>query len=459
MAIIQSNKCLLQLDRDGTYVTIMCIRNFSVNTITTEKEITAPVDGKFKSFDYSQLSARVNVDGVLIRDLTTNTMFDFAEAQLNFLELKVRAVFIDEIGQPKVFTALCIVTNANIDASAGQIGSGTAELLASGEYKIENALPQTVNLRILLFGNPSVQAFFKFQLIDTNGTAIFQSDILPQANGGNLANPIDITVPVPKGSWYYWFQMDTNAIGNVFSLNAPPTKSSTFNSGIYNETSNGVQLYDFNSDREVSVEIGTNAPPPTCVAPAIASGATLPDGQVGQTYSQNVVISGTQPFNVSNVVKPAWMNIALLNDTIVLSGVPDVAGTGVQVSFDVTNACGTTSLFDTIDIAAAPITAVTMQYFHTVARPGILRIYVNSVLVIDSSIGESGEFTVNAGDVIEAQCLGINVIGVTNLRKLYVVNVTDTIIMYDVDNSPTNLTFTWTTAASKTYFVRAETHS
>lgn len=408
MSLIQANRCLLQLDLNGDYVTVMCLKSFTVNTDTDEKEITAPVDGKFKSFDYHTLSATINVDGVLVRDPTTNTMFDFAKAQLNFLELKLRVVYIAENGLPMVFKALCIVRNANIGASAGQVASGTAQLLASGEYTIEDALPQFVNLRIRLFGNPSIPGFFKFQLIDTTGTAIFQTDILPQASGGNLANPLDITVPVPKGNWYYWFQMNTNAIGNVFTLDAPPTKSSVFNNGVYNETSNGVQLYDFTADREVSVGIGISNPPPTCTAPSIAS-SNLPAGIAATNWTGTVAIAGTQPLTISNVVKPAWVNISESNGLITLSGTAQT-GTNQAISFDVTNACGSVSFSGTVSIGSNP-SNITANYTYTEPGSGLgancqFIIFKNSVAVVSLNNSGSGNVQFTTIDQIEVRIFG-----------------------------------------------------
>src|SRR5688572_10882839 len=102
MALIQSNKCLFQVLVGDDYVTAMCLRSFNVNATTTEKETTTPIDGKFKDFDYKQLSFRASLDGILYRETTGNTIFDFAQAQLNFVEINFRAVYEDEAALFKV---------------------------------------------------------------------------------------------------------------------------------------------------------------------------------------------------------------------------------------------------------------------------------------------------------------------------------------------------------------------
>jgi hypothetical protein len=402
MAIVQSNKCLFQVLVGNDYKSVMCLRSFSVNPVTTEKETTTPIDGKFKDFDYAQLSLRASLDGVAYRETTGDTLYDFAEQQLNFVEINFRALFLDEAGNYKIFKGQAIVMDCSFEASAGNVASGTVELLCKGAYTIENDIPQFVNLRIRLYNDPAAQGFFKLWLIDPTGQPVFQTDVLPQASGGNLANPLDITVPVPKGSWYYWFQFTTNDIGNVFSLNAPPTKTTNFNNGVFNESSFPTQLYDFTANREVSIALGINNPPPTCVAPAVQSGIVSPNGEVGTYYSRTVVLSGSQPFVISNVVKPGWMALSIAGNIVTLEGNP-TAGVNQDISFDITNACGSASYATTIDIApGAANIVVNYNYVESPANSSYFTIYVNSILRVSLTSTGSGSITVNTLDIVEA---------------------------------------------------------
>lgn len=401
MAIVQSNKCLFQVLVGVDYKTVMCLRSFSVNPVTTEKEITTPVDGKFKDYDYKQLSLRASLDGVAYRETTGDTLYDFAEQQLNFVEINFRALFIDEAGNYKIFKGQAIVMDCNFEASAGNLSSGTVELLCKGQYTIENDIPQFVNLRILLYNDPGAQGFFKLWLIDATGQPVFQTDILPQASGGDLANPLDLTVPVPKGSWYYWFQFVTNDIGNQFDLTAPPTKTTLFNNGVFNESSYPTQLYDFTANRQVSIALGVNNPPPTCVAPTVQTGIVSPNGQTGTYYSRTVVLSGSQPFSISNVVKPAWMVLSITGNIITLEGNP-TNGLNQTISFDITNACGNTSYVNSIDIApGAANLLVNYNYVESPSNSSYFTIYVNSVLRVSLTAAGSGSITVNTFDIVE----------------------------------------------------------
>lgn len=451
MAIVQSNKCLFQVLVGNDYKTVMCLRSFSVNPVTTEKETTTPIDGKFKDFDYSQLSLSASLDGVAFRETTGDTLYDFAEQQLNFIEIDFRALFIDEAGNYKVFKGQAIVMSTNFEASAGNIASGTVELLCKGEYTIENTIPQFVNLRILLYNDPTAQAFFKLWLIDATGQPVFQTDVLPQASGGQLANPLDLTVPIPKGSWYYWFQVVTNDVGNVFSLNATPTKTTNFNNGVFNEGSFPTQLYDFNSNRQVSIALGVNTPPPSCVAPTLP-GATLPNATQGTPYSASIAISGSQPFTLSNVVKPSWMTIAIVGgNSILFSGTPTSSGSGITVSFDVTNACGTVPFSNNINIAPTTLLPINWNFTNNTSTGTALTIYVNAVLVVNASTTSSGTINVNAGDTVQAFVIGNSF----TVRHLDVQDTVASTTLHNETRGGTPLTFSWTALGLHAYEINA----
>jgi len=408
MALIQSNSCLFQVKVDGVYTTVMCLRSFNLNPTTIEKEITGPGNGKFKSYDYKQITYTCSLDGVLYReDGTSPVIFSFAEYQKNFLEVPFRALYKDEANQYKVVEGQAIVRSCNIETSAGQIASGTVELLGQGEYTTADALPEFVNLRIHTSGSSGIQAFFKFRLINSDGEAVFQTDTLPQASGGNLANPVDITVPVPKGNWYYWFSISTEGIGNQMVLNAPPTKTSPFNNGLFNESSFGGQIYDFTSDRDLEIALGVNNPPPTCVPPTIGSN-NVGDGLAYTLYNATINLNGSQPFTITNVIKPAWMSLHLNGSVVTLGGLA-FPGNTQAISFDVTNACGTVTFSTSINVANNP-NAIVINYDYTEAggQPAnsSFLIFVNAVQVVAQSTTGTGSITVLVGDAVETRIIG-----------------------------------------------------
>lgn len=88
-----------------------------------------------------------------------------------------------------------------------------------------------------------------------------------------------------------------------------------------------------------------------CVAPTIPA-FTLVNAAVGVAYSQTISLTGSVPFTLSNLVKPAWLNITVSGSVITFSGTPGSGdnGTGITVSFTVNNACGSDSRSTTIDV-------------------------------------------------------------------------------------------------------------
>lgn len=89
--------------------------------------------------------------------------------------------------------------------------------------------------------------------------------------------------------------------------------------------------------------------------PDIEGGLVLPDAYELVPYSFIQAVTGDQPFTLSAIVKPAWMTITVNAGNIVFGGTPGVgdAGTGITVSFDITNAVGSISVSDTIDVFVA----------------------------------------------------------------------------------------------------------
>lgn len=100
--------------------------------------------------------------------------------------------------------------------------------------------------------------------------------------------------------------------------------------------------------------IDVEADIPACIPVSIPS-VTLPDAVVGDAYSYSIALTGTSPFALSSIVKPAWMTIAVSGSNINFTGTPDSAdeSAGVAVSFTVSNCSGanTADFSDSIDVS------------------------------------------------------------------------------------------------------------
>jgi hypothetical protein len=92
--------------------------------------------------------------------------------------------------------------------------------------------------------------------------------------------------------------------------------------------------------------------PAACIDVAFEE-VSLPDAVVGEAYSVTIALTGSGPFTLTDVTKPAWVTIDIVGADIHITGIPDPGdeGTGVEISFTVNN-CGeaTPSLSDTIDV-------------------------------------------------------------------------------------------------------------
>lgn len=67
--------------------------------------------------------------------------------------------------------------------------------------------------------------------------------------------------------------------------------------------------------------------PQGCTEATVLSGGTPPAGTVGQNYEHRLVLSGTPPFKLGQVMAPSWLDVTLDAGEVRLSGIPDAPGT------------------------------------------------------------------------------------------------------------------------------------
>lgn len=452
--LIQANDCLLQIKIGDTYKDFLCGKSFTVTINTDEKEITTDGDGVYKSYDYKALSYTVNINGGMrIPDNINPTNFDFIDYQKSFEKPLFRIAWVDPNGAVRTFSGSGVIKTNNLVTSASQIGDATIDILGDGEYFIGDSLDQFINLTLIITGNNTVAAFFKFWLLDTAGNVVFMTDTLPQASGGNLGNPLNLTVLVKPGQYYFYYYVDTNSVGNQIDVNTPVAYSAFFNNGVtQHNTFPAGSSYDFTADRTVTVQLGVNNPPPTCVPPTLNSQNT-PDGMEGIAYNGNVVINGLQPFTLSNVTKPSWMAIEIINgNNIHLYGSPTI-GNNQVVSFDVTNSCGTYSFSTTINIVDNPnLTTIAINFTMPGSGPATssaLLIYWNGILLGSLNSTSNTTITGAAGDFIEVKIIGPII---TVHKTLTAIQDPSTVIASDSTNGTASVSFT-VLNASTTYTV------
>lgn len=455
---IQGKNCVFQLKIDDTYKTVVCAKSFTFNPVTDMKETTTVGSGFWKEFRPRKLSYTITFNGMFqvksdISQEKIKTMLDY---QVNFLPLPYRLVYTDNSGDIMAVDGWVYITSSLLDASPVNLVNGTTELQGNGMPTFSDVIPDLVDINIVSLGDNSIPANFQFKLFDSAGAVVFDSGMLPGASGGNLTHPVNVTGQIQKGTYSIFWQGESQSMGNAFQLDAPPTKSAIFDNVITNESTFGVQDYDFTADRNITFTLGVYMPPPTCVAPMVAQGLNNPTAIEGVLWTGIVTLSGSQPFSLSNITKPSWMNISISGNTITLSGNP-VAGLNQGIGFDITNACGSINYNDQIDVSANP-NAIILNINYTESLSGFdatvtgFHLYVNAINYLNIQNTGSDSTVVNPGDTIELRILGSS----GRNSHMDVTGTVDGLIM-DEDSTQATMIRTFVAVAGNNYTINATT--
>lgn len=464
MATIQGSKVVFQTLVGDDYKTVICAKAINIRTQADTKETTTKGDGRFKDFDYDQLTATVTLDSVIMMQNDDNpTHFDFLDQQYQFIEVNFRVIFTDSIdaSKIKVFRAQAIVQDTATNVAAAQLVDGNLTLLVKGAWIMEDAVPEYTTLRIYTTGNNAASAQIRLQLVklDTDDI-IFDTAVKPEATAGWLENPLDATFDVLKDTYYWILEVRSETENNTWELNPAPGHSANFNNGVYVFNSKtelpGDETRAFEAPRTLTITLGAIVTPPECVDVAIVGAPALPDGQLGMPYSYSFAITGTTPFTLSNVTKPVWMdiNIDQVNNLVIFTGTPDFplyVGTDIPVSFDITNCSeGAVSFSDTIDVINSDRSVI--NYLITESdsgNAGTLRIYVNGVEQVTATPDSNGTIYANNGDTVQVTC------STTGLHTLSLVITDNTNIMYQSPALAQSASYTFTAGYDMTYNVSA----
>jgi hypothetical protein len=457
---IQGINCVFQLKIDDLYKTVVCAKSFTFNPVTDMKETTTVGSGFWKEFRPRKLSYTITFNGMFqVLALNTQekikTMFDY---QIGFLPLPYRLIFTDNSSNVMVVEGWIYVTSTLLDASPANLVNGTIELQGNGMPVISNVIPDLANINIISLGDHSISAVFQFKLFDSTGAIVFDSGQLPGASGGNLTHPVNVTGTVQKGTYSIFWQSQANSVGNAFQLDAPPTRSAVYNNSLTNENTYGIQDYDFTANRTVTFTLGVPAPPPGCVPPFFPGATTILPATIGTPWSSAFPISGSDPFTLSNITKPAWiiMEIVPLPGSyfVTMYGMPVGSSGTYDISFDLNNPCGTVHFAGSVVVSDASTDQPIINWdFSQLDTPssGEMKIFINGAYSFSATSTQSGSFTVNPGDTVEVQVVGLGTVE----KRLFVDNVTDSINLYTGTASLSIKTFSWATIGGKTYSIEA----
>jgi hypothetical protein len=190
---------------------------------------------------------------------------------------------------------------------------------------------------------------------NTDTLAVYPS-ALPDAQSGT---PWAATVTTNGRAPIQWSVTGELPPGFAPSPNGPPQNNIM---GVCNES--GTYTFTIHATDETGATgettytIAVGSPVTTCAPLLVTSPAanlSLPDGTVGQFYSQTTTVSGgTAPYTFGALYLPQGLSLTRLTaDTLALSGTPRLGGND-QLLVDITDASGN---------------SLTASYFHNSAPP------------------------------------------------------------------------------------------
>jgi len=182
---------------------------------------------------------------------------------------------------------------------------------------------------------------------------IFQTD--------KLLNPIQYyvgdfgigTCPESVASFNYAIYGCDNIKGVIWRLSNDGVKPLSvmfkMNSWANKFINNTVKIYGAYDQRLNNYIITLKEEVPTCI-PVVVPAISLPIGYIDNLYNYNVPLSGTAPFSLSSIVKPAWLSITIAGSNILFTGTPNAELIDELITFTVTNACGLSDVETTLNI-------------------------------------------------------------------------------------------------------------
>ena len=82
-------------------------------------------------------------------------------------------------------------------------------------------------------------------------------------------------------------------------------------------------------------------PPPVCVCyPPSISDVIFEPAVIGVVYNKIIPVTGTGPFELSNISLPSWVQIQPSGNNVIITGTPGAVMDGTPISFTITNECG-----------------------------------------------------------------------------------------------------------------------
>lgn len=322
------------------------------------------------------------------------TLADFTPTSLGSGAISANYSGLFAVGQRIIVSeatpVLVIPGFLNIDCSTTAI-SGTVPVIRSGTMQIKVGGTVIYDTPINGAGQWSFTGLdfspyggqqLEFLAVDALGNESCVSSI-PSVQNLNCCTPPAITSLSPPSASF--------CSGGTVPLTVIATGTATLN---YQWKKDGVNITQPNSATlnvtqpgsyvvEITNSCGTVTSDAVVVTeiipPSVASGGTPVDGIVNAGYVHSIQLSGQQPFSLTSVSKPAWLNVDLVGDVVTLSGAPTVGNAGNNaVSFTIGNVCDAITL--NLNIYVISANAVDDIYTTTANVPLVLNLSSNDII-------------------------------------------------------------------------------
>lgn len=375
-SIVRGENVVLSFYHTGIWKPLACAKTCVLNTNSEVGETSTLTSGNWRSYRATKLSWTASCSGLCSYDL------NLAVSELRTVQYSLDAILIrfkgtDQNGLTEEFSGYAIVTGITTTATAYGDYDYSVELIGNGD---PFGVPDNIN-------PCDCVVIWKYY----------------EATGGEFnIGPIAEIIGKEIDGRIYRDGIEYRPSG-IFhdATGTPGDKEYAFNpsTGVISFDPSGSSL---EPDETVDIPYIVCGEVEECVAVQVTGDVTLPDGTVGVAYSEVVTLTGTAPFILSNIVKPAWMTIAVSGSNVNITGTPNAEATGITVSFDVTNCTDEEDSFSDVINVVAETFNIDWTYANDVGIQGRMRIIVNNVTVVNTQAATaSGSLNAAIGVTVE----------------------------------------------------------
>lgn len=153
---IKGGNAIIETDVLGDMLPLVCVKSFSVNVVAKLKETTTEGNGLWEDWDYDRMGFTITINGLvqIFGEDGQPTFYDLYDRMLQFLEIGIRLLYLDNSGNPAITTCTVIMENKVFDANPIKLLNSSVVLRGKGElvtHKPDEVNTITFNLNGSVF--------------------------------------------------------------------------------------------------------------------------------------------------------------------------------------------------------------------------------------------------------------------------------------------------------------------